>query len=88
MHRTEHVAVYREAARVPGYEGYFVCVSWSKGHSSVKKVSYSKAMGLNRVKIANQDVYRVASLKRQGYRRGPRRSSMDAVVEPSIIENQ
>ena len=88
MYRTEDVAVYREATRVLRYEGHFVRVPRSHGHSSVKVVAYGEAMGLNRVKIANQDIDRVASLKRQGYRWGPWRSSMDAVVESGIIERQ
>ena len=88
MHRAEHVAVYGEVTRVPGYEGHFGCVPWSQCDSPVKVVTYGETMSLNGVKIANQDVHRVASLKGQGYRRGPRGSSMDAVVQSFIIENQ
>jgi len=87
VHRTEHVAIYGEATRVPGYEGHFVCVPWSQCDSPVKVVTYGEAMSLNRVKIANQDVYRVASLKGQSDRWGVWRSSMDTVVQSSIIEN-
>ena len=87
MHRTEHVAVYGEATRVPGYEGHFVCVPWSQGDSPVKVVTYGEAMSLNGVKIANKDVHRVASLKGQSDRWGLWRSTMDTVVQSSIIEN-
>jgi len=88
VYRTEHVAVYSEGTRVPGYEGHFVCVPWSQCDSLVKVVAYREAMGLNRVKIANQYVYRVASLKGQSDRWGLWRSSMDAVVQSLIVENQ
>ena len=45
-------------------------------------------MSLNGIKIADYDVYPVASLKGQSYRWSARRSSVYAVVQPIIIENQ
>jgi hypothetical protein len=51
-------------------------------------VADSESMSLNGIKIANHDVYRDAFLKGQSYCRIPRRSSVDAVVQTIIIENQ
>ncbi len=45
-------------------------------------------MSLNRIEIASYDVYPVASLEGQRYRWSARRSSVYAVVQPIIIENQ
>src|SRR5437660_2333021 len=76
----ENVAVDCEAAGVPGDKGYLVCLSRSQGDPRGKVVIDGEAVGLNWVKVADQNVDSVASLNLDGWL-----PSVDAVVESTVV---